>query len=73
MPAGLSASDFYYILPELVLTAGSLIVLITDVLLPKASKGALAWVTLLVIGATAGLARALCERSRRGRQRPARR
>lgn len=67
MPAGLSASDFYYILPELVLTAGSLLVLIVDVLLSNARRstaggtalisskggGALAWVTLLVIGATA--------------------
>jgi NADH-quinone oxidoreductase subunit N len=51
MPAGLSTSDFYYILPELVLTAGALIVLIADVLLPRGSK-ALAWVTLLAIGAT---------------------
>src|SRR3954467_9354100 len=34
MPAGLSTADFYYILPELVLTAGALIVLIADVLMP---------------------------------------
>jgi NADH-quinone oxidoreductase subunit N len=52
MPPGISASDFYYILPELVLTAGALVVLIVDVLLPKESRGALAWVTLLAIGAT---------------------
>jgi NADH-quinone oxidoreductase subunit N len=52
MPAGLSPTDFYYILPELVLTAGALLVLVADVLLPKAMRGALAWVTLLVIGAT---------------------
>ena len=45
MPAGISASDFYYILPELVITAGALIVLIADVLLPRGGK-ALAWVTL---------------------------
>jgi NADH-quinone oxidoreductase subunit N len=51
MPAGLSTSDFYYILPELVLTAGALIVLIADVLLPRGSQ-ALAWVTLMAIGAT---------------------
>jgi NADH-quinone oxidoreductase subunit N len=51
MPAGISASDFYYILPELVLTAGALVVLIADVLLPRGSK-ALPAVTLLVIGAT---------------------
>ena len=53
MPAGIALSDFYYILPELVLTAGSLLVLIADVALPKAQRGALAWVTLLALGATA--------------------
>src|SRR3954463_16190395 len=51
MPAGLSTSDFYYILPELVLTGGALLVLIADVLLPRRSK-ALGWLTLLAIGAT---------------------
>src|SRR5215471_17620967 len=51
MPPGLSTSDFYYILPELVLTGGALIVLIADVLLPRGSK-ALGWITLVVIGAT---------------------
>ena len=51
LPAGLSTNDFYYILPELVLTGGSLIVLIADVLLPRRSK-ALGWITILVIGAT---------------------
>ena len=51
MPAGISASDFYYILPELVLTAGALLVLIADVLLPRGSK-LLAWVTLAARGAT---------------------
>src|SRR5205807_6304300 len=52
MPAGISASDFYYILPELVLTAGALVVLIADVLLPRDRRAALAWVTLIAIGAT---------------------
>jgi NADH-quinone oxidoreductase subunit N len=52
MPAGVSTSDFYYILPELVLTAGALLVLIADVLLPKAQRAALAWVTLLALAAT---------------------
>jgi NADH-quinone oxidoreductase subunit N len=53
MPAGISLSDFYYILPELVLTAGALVLLIADVALPKAKRGALAWVALLALGATA--------------------
>src|SRR5256714_10793655 len=51
MPAGLSTSDFYYILPEIVLTGGALIVLLADVLLPRGNK-ALGWITLLAIGAT---------------------
>ena len=51
MPPGVALSDFYYILPELVLTAGALIVLIADVTLPRGSN-ALAMVTLVVIGAT---------------------
>src|SRR5919197_1507687 len=52
MPAGISSSDFYYILPELVLTTGALVVLIADVLLPKSRRSALSWVTLAAIGAT---------------------
>jgi NADH-quinone oxidoreductase subunit N len=51
MPPGISSSDFYYILPELVLTAGALVVLVADILLPRQHK-ALAGVTLLAIGAT---------------------
>ena len=38
LPAGLSTNDFYYILPEIVLTGGALIVLIADVLLPRGSS-----------------------------------
>jgi NADH-quinone oxidoreductase subunit N len=52
MPPGISPSDFYYILPELVLTACALLVLIADVLVPRESRGALGWITLLAIGAT---------------------
>jgi NADH-quinone oxidoreductase subunit N len=51
MPPGISSSDFYYILPELVLTAGALLVLIVDVLVARGSK-LLPAVTLLAIGAT---------------------
>jgi len=52
MPPGIALSDFYYILPELVLTAGSLLVLIADVSLPRGSKW-LAWITIGVLAATA--------------------
>src|SRR2546425_3836662 len=51
MPAGLSTNDFYYILPEIVLTGGALIVLIADVLLPRGNK-ALGWIALFAVGAT---------------------
>jgi NADH-quinone oxidoreductase subunit N len=51
MPPGISSSDFYYILPELVLTAGALLLLVADVLLPRGSK-VLPGLTLAVLGAT---------------------
>ena len=51
MPPGIALSDFYYILPEIVLTAGALVVLVADVLLPRGSR-ALAWVAVLALAAT---------------------
>jgi NADH-quinone oxidoreductase subunit N len=51
MPAGISTADFYYILPEMVLTVGALLVLISDVLLPRGSK-TLVWITMAAIVAT---------------------
>jgi NADH-quinone oxidoreductase subunit N len=51
MPAGISTADFYYILPELVLTVGALVVLISDVLLPRGSK-TLVWITMGALVAT---------------------
>lgn len=51
MPQGLLLSDFYYILPELVLTAGSLLLLVADVALPKSLRARTA-VTLLALIAT---------------------
>src|SRR5688572_13999115 len=56
MPPGISLSDFYYILPEIVITVGALLVLIVDVALSGPDKGKhrslLAWVTMGVIAAT---------------------
>src|SRR5262245_36676968 len=52
MPQGISTSDFVNIIPELVLTAGALLVLIADVIVPRERRGALGWVTLVAIGAT---------------------
>jgi NADH-quinone oxidoreductase subunit N len=51
MPPGVSLSDFYYLLPELVLTGGALLVLIADVLLPKGSP-LLVGLVQAVLGAT---------------------
>src|SRR5262245_54416183 len=56
MPPGLSTSDFYYILPELVLTAGSLLVLVADILIGRGGKsgsGPLGWITIGVLAVTA--------------------
>ena len=35
MPAGFTAADFYYLLPEILLTAGALLVLAVDLLAPR--------------------------------------
>ncbi len=50
MPPGFSPLDFYYLLPELVLTAGSLVVLVLDVTLPRRWERSLSWVTIAVLG-----------------------
>jgi NADH-quinone oxidoreductase subunit N len=55
MPPGFSGADFYYLLPELVLTGGALAVLLLEIFLPARAKGILVWVTAAVIVAT-GLA-----------------
>jgi len=47
----IAVGDLRYFLPELVLTGGALLVLVADVLLPRGSR-ALAWITILVLGAT---------------------
>jgi NADH-quinone oxidoreductase subunit N len=49
--AGFAAGDFYYLLPEIVLTLGALMVLVADVLLPRGSR-ALSWLTVGVLVAT---------------------
>ena len=53
MPAGFTAADFYYLLPEILLTGGALLVLLVDVLLPRREWAALgmALLTLAVTGA----------------------
>jgi NADH-quinone oxidoreductase subunit N len=52
MPPGFTSADFYYLLPELVLTAGALVLLVVDVVLPRAWDRVLAWLAVAVIAAT---------------------
>ena len=53
MPEGFSGLDFYYILPELILTGGALLLLMTEVLGPRHRQGLLMWVALATVAATA--------------------
>jgi NADH-quinone oxidoreductase subunit N len=53
MPAGLTLADFYNILPELVLTAGLLVLLIVESATPREKHGWLAWFSVAILGATA--------------------
>ena len=54
MPAGFTVADFYYILPEIILTAGALLVLIVDVLLLKRDSDTVVFgVTIATLVATA--------------------
>jgi NADH-quinone oxidoreductase subunit N len=53
MPPGLpSLSDFYYLLPEIVLTVGALVLLLADLIVPRDKQSVLAWVALAVLAAT---------------------
>ena len=54
MPPGVPPTrDFFYILPELVLAGGALVLLVADVLVPRSRQGILAVVALVALGATA--------------------
>ena len=53
MPEGFSGLDFYYILPELILTGGAILLLMTEVLTPRHRQGLLMWVALATVAATA--------------------
>ncbi|MBE3100446.1 MAG: NADH-quinone oxidoreductase subunit N [Planctomycetes bacterium] len=52
MPAGFTATDFSYLLPEFVLTAAALVVLLADAFAPRARRAALGWLTIAGIVAT---------------------
>ena len=51
MPEGFSALDFYYILPELVLTGGAMLLLLLTVLVPRRDT-LLLWTALVTLAAT---------------------
>ena len=53
MPPGINLSDFYYLLPEIVLTVGALLLLLTDLIVPRDKQSILAWVTMAILAATA--------------------
>ncbi len=53
VPAGINLSDFYYLMPEIVLTAGALLLLVADLLVPRDRQSVLAGVTLAILAATA--------------------
>ena len=52
MPPGFSVLDFYYLLPELVLTSGALVLLAVDVIISKKSQGLLMWLALGIVAMT---------------------
>ncbi len=52
MPAWFSVKDLFYLLPELVLTAAALLVLVVDALTPRKNQQLLSWLGLASIGAT---------------------
>jgi NADH-quinone oxidoreductase subunit N len=53
MPPGLSVADFYYILPEIVLTIGSMLVLMADIVVPRERRDVLTGLSIAVLTATA--------------------
>jgi NADH-quinone oxidoreductase subunit N len=53
LPPGLSPADFYYLLPEIVLTIGSMIVLLADIYVPRERRGVLTGMSVAVLAATA--------------------
>ena len=55
MPAGFTTADFYYILPELILAGGALLVLVVDVLAPRRDNLLYA-VSLLTVIVSGGVA-----------------
>jgi NADH-quinone oxidoreductase subunit N len=55
MPGGYTFQDFYFLLPEVVLTGGLLVLLVVDTILPRERQAWLAWLSMAILAAT-GLA-----------------
>ncbi len=53
MPAWFSPNDLFYLLPEIVLTACALVVLVVDAVTPRRQQRLLSWLGVASIGATA--------------------
>ncbi len=56
---GFSSADLYYLLPELIVCTGALLVLISDVALSRDRQARVAWVALLSLGAAAAMLSAM--------------
>ena len=52
MPPGMSAADFWYILPEMVLTVGAMLVLLADVYVAREKRGLVTGLSVAVLAAT---------------------
>ena len=59
MPPGFSSADVYYLLPELIVCTGAILVLLSDVVLSPERRARVAWVALLSLGAAAALLAAM--------------
>jgi NADH-quinone oxidoreductase subunit N len=52
MPGGYTFQDFYFLLPEVVLTGGLLVLLVADTVLPRERQSWLAWLAVAILAAT---------------------
>ena len=53
MPTGVSLSDFYYILPEIVLSIGAMLILVADVYVARERRSLVTGLSVAVVVATA--------------------
>jgi NADH-quinone oxidoreductase subunit N len=53
MPFGFSPADFYYILPEIIVAGGAIVLLVTDLLTRRRQPGLITWLAIAVLAASA--------------------